>query len=164
MAHITITTVNCPHCQTSYGPANAFFYGSPLKTCKKCGKQYVDRRYHEIALEGARQEDINPSSKENKKSAIATLIISIAMLFGGVLLLFFGRLSIILFLFGGLGIIISISMFKDGTRRGIEKKKSEIENELLMSVQRMQNPQYVQALRIAGYTIPEDFTPKTTLE
>ncbi len=43
----------CPHCGTNLGEyIESSDYGSPVRTCRKCGGQYLDRRYHEIEIEG----------------------------------------------------------------------------------------------------------------
>ena len=79
-----VPTFRCPHCGHDLGTAiNAHLYGSPLRICGKCKQTYIDRRYHEIALEGILQEDINPTEaqkKIHKSNGIKFILIGFAMI------------------------------------------------------------------------------------
>ena len=50
-----IRIITCPACGYEIRRENqgreAFLYGSPFRKCMKCGKEYYDNEYHEIALE-----------------------------------------------------------------------------------------------------------------
>ena len=50
----------CPNCKKrlmSTDRSHDYNYGSPLKLCPYCRQFYVDKQYHEIAIEGVRAED-----------------------------------------------------------------------------------------------------------
>ena len=107
------SSVFCPFCNTYAGLAD-YKYGSPLRTCKKCKKQYLDTTYHEIAFEGIRESDINPTEeqlaqmvKDNRKYGRNALLLGIAALGAGVLLLFLGWLGL-------LGFIVSVILIAVG--------------------------------------------------
>lgn len=46
----------------------AHFYGSPFRICPKCKQEYVDYRYHEIAVEGAQEKDTRLPTEEERKA------------------------------------------------------------------------------------------------
>ena len=51
----------CPYCNAvikNYS-LRAWFYGSPISTCKKCGNLYIDRRYHEMAVDDAAPDEFD---------------------------------------------------------------------------------------------------------
>ncbi len=50
----------CPNCKERLMTTSRnhdYNYGSPLKLCPHCRQFYVDKQYHEIAIEGVRAED-----------------------------------------------------------------------------------------------------------
>ena len=44
----------CPHCGKKIFHYNQkqWKYGSPIQTCKYCNGKYIDKRYHEMAIDG----------------------------------------------------------------------------------------------------------------
>ena len=60
----------CPYCNAvikNYS-LRAWFYGSPISTCKKCGNLYIDRRYHEMAVDGAAPDEFDVKKRNRKTS------------------------------------------------------------------------------------------------
>ena len=56
-----VTRGNCPHCKRklfNYNPGS-WRYESPIRTCIKCKKKYVDTRYHEIVIDGIRPDALS---------------------------------------------------------------------------------------------------------
>lgn len=148
----------CPHCGHPLGPSeNAYFYGSPFRVCNKCKQTYVDNRYHEIALEGIRPQDITPTEGEKKnrqKDGMKKLWIGIGLCAAFVLILFTGWIVFPLPIIG-VGMIVSgVKVMKGAGAKGIEKTKRALALEEQQSRQRMQDPAYVEKLRSIGYQIP----------
>lgn len=153
--NVKIPNIICPHCKTNMGLATEqYLYGSPFRVCKKCKKTYVDARYHEIAVEGIRQEDIEPSEEQLKKkrrSGRATVWAGV-----GVFALFFLILAAgwIVYPLPVIAVICMINgsgKVRECSKKGLEKIRRNLEIEAAQSNQRMQDPQYVEQLRSVGY-------------
>lgn len=145
----------CPHCSNNLGAAvDAYMYGSPLRRCNRCKNPYLDTRYHEIAIEGIRQEDLNPhdvSMEADKKAANKIIWIGVGMLVAFVLILFTGWIVFPLPIFGVIGIVRGIAAKKETAKTGTMKTVQALEMERQQSFARMQNPAYVEQLRAMGY-------------
>lgn len=154
-----VPVFRCPHCNNDLGFAmDAYLYGSPLQQCKKCKKLYVDNRYHEIAIEGIRQEDINPTDtdkKNHKQSGLFGLLIGVGMIALFLIILTTGWAIIPLPIFGVISIIGGIAAMTGDNKRSLEKTRKALEVERQQSILRMQNPQYVAQLQAMGYRIPQ---------
>ena len=154
-----VPVFRCPHCNHDLGFAmNAHLYGSPLRQCEKCKKTYVDNRYHEIAIEGIRQEDINPSDadkKNHKQSGLFALLLGVGLIVVFLLVLGTGFAIIPLPIFGVLSIIGGISAMTGDNKRSLEKTRKALEIERQQSMLRMQDPHYVAQLRAMGYQFPQ---------
>ena len=60
----------CPYCNAvikNYS-LRAWFSGSPISTCKKCGNLYIDRRYHEMAVDGAAPDEFDVKKRNRQTS------------------------------------------------------------------------------------------------
>lgn len=150
-----LKTFNCPHCGNSLGYAlDAYLYGSPLQVCDRCKKTYVDRRYHEIAVEGIRQEDIDPTEEDKKmhrKGGWIAVGIGVAAIAVFVLLLAAGWISFPLPIIGVISLIGGIVTMRGDNKKVLEKTRKNLENERQQSMQRMQDPRYVAQLYAIGY-------------
>lgn len=160
-----IPTFKCPHCENDLGTAvNAYLYGSPLRVCNKCKKTYIDSRYHEIAIEGIRQEDINPTEVDkqaHRKAGSKSILIGFGMIALFILILFTGFIVFPLPIFGVFLIIGGFGARKSDNPKELEKTRQALEIERQKSVLRMQDPQYVEQLRAIGYNIPSSAQPAT---
>lgn len=158
-----ITKFKCPHCGYDLGPAiNVYLYGSPFQVCKKCKKTYVDPRYHEIAVEGIRREDIEPTEddkKEHRKSGWTTIGIGLAMFVGFALCLCIGLIAFPLPIIGVICLIGGIGTLKGDNEKALEKSRKELEMKKQESFLRMQDPQYVEQLRSIGYHVKTTTPP-----
>lgn len=153
----------CPHCGYNPGEAaDAYLYGSPIRVCAKCKQEYVDRRYHEIAIDGIRFEDINLSPERfvaDRKKAFITIIIGVSILVLNLIIAFNSSATIsfpvftFISLLGAVILVSGIDTLMDGTKRSIEKNRAILEQERQISVLRMVNPNYVQKLRTIGYSL-----------
>lgn len=150
----------CPECGHKffvYEPQQRF-YGSPIRTCKKCGGKYLDVRYHELALEGV------PKKEVSKIPSVVMMVLGVFLLFRGnhlfgmkqlgtpdamqkvlpILLLACGALFIV----GGIAELISVLT---------GRKAAKMQKLLVESEQRLKNPAYAQELTAAGYPVPQRY-------
>lgn len=158
MSNIPQENGKCPHCGADIEGTykNVYIYGSPIRTCKKCKKQYWNKRYHEIAIDGIRPEDL--STKGNGKMILGTLIASIVLIALNVVsysmrgrvfkALLVGAVLAVIFFFG---MIIETIKVKSG------KKAKELEKKRQESCQRLQNREYADALVQLGYQVPVEY-------
>lgn len=150
----------CPECGKKffYYDERQFRYGSPVRECRKCGSQYIDRRYHEIAIEGI------PSDQMSKKSYLIMMVIGALILWRGIHLVQYRPLGgsevtrwflpVVFIIMGAvmiIGGIIEIIMISNGSKAmKFEKIKSESE-------ERLRDRSYAWTLKQEGYNVPEQF-------
>lgn len=147
----------CPACNQPYEknfysgkpkPEEKIRYGSPIKVCKYCGKEFIDSEYKEIALEGIpNKEDYNRFTK----GTILYTVLAFAMAYFS-WLFDFGLLP---FVFIALGLIIIGSDLVSYTKR-----QKHLEKEIMESKKRMENPEYALRLARHGYQVPVEYLPK----
>ena len=150
----------CPECghKFFYYNSSQWNYGSPIRTCKKCGKQYADKRYHEIEIDGFARGSM---------SIVSGLIISLIgvfFIYRGISLskghmlgtpegaqwfmptaFFIMGCAIVLFA------IVDIIKILTGTKaKKLEKLRMESEERLLDS-------NYANMLKNLGYHVPEKY-------
>ncbi len=135
----------CPYCRRqvySEREAKEILYGSPIRSCQ-CGKDYLDIRYHEIALTG-----IEPESLEIRQNVLILFFIIPIML--ATVLAFIQNLpKLTAFL------LLEILMLITAVRDMIQKKNgTKFKHLRAESENRLRNPEYVQRLQAAGYAIP----------
>ena len=135
-------------------------YGSPIQTCKKCGKLFIDKDYREIAVSGIRKTDTK------KVSPFSIYIFSASLIaFIGVLVFFVmeGTFSI--------GILLAVTFFLSCSIYNIvtEYKEYDLRQEFLReekrkSETRLSNYQYASFLKQIGYDVPPKYlVPPTDL-
>ncbi len=148
-------TFRCPICNHDLGTsANAYMYGSLLKICPNCKQSYIDRRYHEIAVEGIRPEDQNPmptSKSEKRKSGWGSIWIGIGAMVLFILIIFIGWIVFPLPIISVICIINGVKAMKFNPAEEIAKKQKQMELERQQSELRMKNPEYVKQLVAIGY-------------
>ena len=158
-----IPVFKCPHCGHNLGYAvNAHLYGSPMRPCPQCKKMYLDDRYHEIALEGIRREDIDPTALDQqahrKKGRNAIWLgIGLLVLFGLILLV--GLIVFPLPIVGVICIISGISILREDPEKELAKTRAALELEKQQSFLRVQDPQYIAQLQAMGYRFPQQPAP-----
>ena len=150
--------IKCPSCKKNLGAVEQteYLYGSPIKVCPKCKAPYFDARFHEIAVEGIRKEDVCDDEEflaKKRKSGRNTILGGL-----GVMVLFFVILAAgwIFYFFPVLSVLLIIGGFKtinETKPAAIEKKRAELEREKVLSEQRLRDPQYVQQLHSFGYAM-----------
>ncbi len=128
-------------------------YGSPVKQCKKCGFTYLDKRYHEIEIEG-----FEPDALSAKRSGFAILMGLIAVIIG--VLFIAGEIYLsghyhtgaVAFAFIGTVLvgwgIIDFLRIKTGS------KAKKLEKLRLESANRLSDKNYARLLAEQGYNVP----------
>lgn len=150
----------CPHCGTELFAYNEceWKYGSPIRTCKICKNDYIDKRYHEIVIEG-----IAPDAMSVKRDGICMLIgLFLVMIF--LIHSFIDKLtpethsfSYIWLCFGIIGLFVIIFMIIDIVRIKTGLKDKQLGKLRAESVKRLQNCTYARKLSDAGYPVPEEY-------
>ena len=81
---ISYTEWVCPECKTKNREScNTWMYGSPIRECKACRSEYLDRRWREVAIEG-----FDPRSNNAKLYVKGALFLLALALVCGVLTYF----------------------------------------------------------------------------
>ena len=153
-----VTRGNCPHCKRklfNYNPGS-WRYESPIRTCFKCKKKYVDTRYHEIVIDGIRQDSLSTDGAVN---GILVGIVIAAIFFG----LTYWTISYdgsyypkAVFL-GIVGVIIMVVSIVDFLMILTGAKKRRFDALREKSDQRLQDKNYAQELLLVGYDVPEKY-------
>lgn len=151
----------CPACNQPYEknfyagkpkPEEKIRYGSPIKVCKYCKKEFIDQDYKEIELEGVPNKE---DYERFTKGTILYTVLSFAMAFFAFLFEF----KFLPILFVVLGIIIIGSDILT-----YSKRLKHLEKETLASKERLSDPEYAKRLVEHGYRVPERYLAKTTTE
>lgn len=152
----------CPNCGAKFGDnrTDVYRYGSPIRTCAKCKGQYLNKCYHEAAIDGFSDADTSlDSSKKNIRNALMMILIMAAV---NVLFYVMERHTWIYLLFlalGGVYLLVSLKDYiqiKNGNRETVLQKAME------ESVQRLKDPDYARQLQELGYDVPEEYLPEET--
>lgn len=148
----------CPHCGAKIPSyvAGKWLYGSPLRTCKKCGTRYIDSRYHEIALEGIRAYDI--SVKPSLRTALLGLVIS--LISAGVLYVEWNYQDYyhpMFFYTIPAGMLMVLWGIIDAVRTKLGSKTKKMEKLRKESIERLSDKNYAHDLAARGFYIPEEY-------
>lgn len=158
MAKILETDGSCPHCKKRFSSYNASSsdFGSPIRKCRYCQKEYLDRRYHEIAVEGWNESSLNPMNSLK----VAGIGLAGVLIAGGLTAytiytkgyyMMKGALAgILAFVIMIVGIVDFIRVKTGAKQRSIDKKKVESE-------ERLKNREYAMLLAENGYNVPEKY-------
>ena len=154
--------IKCPKCGNelkAVAAGKAYLYGSPIRQCAKCAQPYVDRNYHEIEIDGIREEDLSA-----KKSLGLTLfcLVGLAVCIGCWILLKNASGFIVkspaAFIVGTLLFGIGFfAMLIDTFKILTGSKKKQLEKERQASIQRLSNQEYALKLQKLGYQVPEKY-------
>lgn len=161
MAQIPFTNGSCPNCGkklSNYNP-NSYLYGSPIRYCKKCKGAYVDRNYHEIAVDGFPKEEMKASA--GLKTALIGLIVSVVA--AGIFLceiMFSEYYHTIFPILAVMGIVMIVMGIVDSIRVKSGAKAGSMEKLRQESIGRLQNPQYAMQLAELGYNVPQQYLPE----
>lgn len=164
MAQIPVTNGSCcPNCGKRFlgnnSNRNLYLYGSPIRFCKKCKGAYVDKNYHEIAVDGFPPSEV--SVKTGLKSALVGLIISVVC--AGIFIteiMYSSRYHTIFPILTVAGIGMIIVGFVDSIRVKTGSKAKSLEKRRQESVQRLRDTNYALQLLELGYNVPDEFLPQ----
>lgn len=149
--------LECPHCgHKKKENCNAWAYGSPVKVCDKCNKEFIDKRFTELAVEGIDRKNVDPSIYLKGIGLFAAMTLLCVFLFiimvkfnGWYPTKIIGCMGI-----GILGIILCTVLFIRA-KLGIEEVDSEIY--LKESEERLKNKEYAEKLKSYGYNVPDKY-------
>lgn len=160
------TNGTCPHCGAEVKDYREYGweYGSPIRKCKKCGNDYINNSYHEIAVEG-----IAPDTFDAKKS-LHGMLIGLAIAVGSAVLTsaitwatisfascYYVQIIVLGAVLAVIGLLFAVCMFIDMLKiktGAKEKKFTSLKEE---SEQRLQNKDYARVLASLGYDVPEQY-------
>ena len=156
----TATKKGCPECgkRFIFFDDDQYFYGSPVRTCKKCGNYYIDKRYHEIAIDGFRSGQLSVTAYGIACAAGAFFIwrgihLTRYRLIGKTESM--ARILPVIFIITGAAIVLAgifeIIMIITG------KKADKLDKLKLESEMRLRNKIYAQTLKQEGYNVPKQF-------
>ena len=147
----------CPACaHRNSENANTWCYGSPIRTCAKCGEEYLERRWREPAVEGFDPRTVNAGFY----SKGLLVFIAFAVLAGAYTwytIHFKGYYSMKMAMVCGLGVlgVVLCLVMLIGIKTGAVAKRQAPFME--QSIQRMHDPAYVRKLKAYGYRIPKEY-------
>ena len=155
----------CPECGHNFFIYNnsQWFYGSPVRTCRKCGSQYADKRYHEIEIDGFQRGSMSITS------GLIIALIGSFFIYRGICLSKGYMLNTpeeaqwfmptVIFLMGCAIVILGITdIIKILT--GLKAKK--FEKLRMESEERLQDYNYAHVLNDLGYPVPEKYLQEAT--
>lgn len=144
----------CPECKTKNREScNSWMYGSPIRQCKACRSEYLDRRFREVAIDG-----FDPRSNNAKiyvKGALFLLAIAVIC---GVLTYFQyakGYYSVKVVAAGALSALGAIACLILAMRIKFGFQNKANDKYMEESKARLRDPQYVKKLEDYGYRIDE---------
>lgn len=149
----------CPYCgKQIYYHYNEreWKYGNPIKTCGNCKKEYIDKRFHEIAVEGIEPNAL--SLKANgKKALIMLLFFALCFLIHYAEVTFSNRYHPIVAFMMIIEVVCLIALAADSIMIKIGAKEKKLEKLREESVQRIYDRSYAQKLADLGYSVPEKY-------
>lgn len=143
----------CPHCHYMYAKAigqNNVVYGSPIQTCPRCHYNFIDKDYHEIAIDG-------PLYGEDKRITFASVCVFVVgcLIIASAIDLLINKNS------GGIWeliigvVVIALSLFKFFTHK---QSLEVLEEERIASERRLSNPEYIKQLLEIKYPMPKRYS------
>ena len=147
---------NCPTCgkvveQRAYvswgrkpSEHDKWLFGTPLRLCPHCGKLFIDKDRQELAITGPRRQDLAVVGQA-----------SLRLFAMGIVL---GALLLIAKLYALSGIAFGVAVITLGADAALyPTRKKKLEAERRASEKRLSDPDYAQALKRAGYDIPDRY-------
>ncbi len=151
MIHITKYCPNCHKAVSGMGGRNDYLYGSPIRTCPNCFHKYVDKQYHEIAIDGV----LKGHTKRITFIGAIALIVSFGILVLGLYCIYTGATFEEVWPTFLAPIIISILPIMKIS--SYKKDMEFIKDETRRSEERIKNPAYIKLLQELGYSIPSEY-------
>lgn len=153
--------MKCPHCgKMNREHCNAWMYGSPLRTCKKCGKKYIDRRYREPALQGFDRRTTDPKLYKTACIICAALFILAICWYRFTTrnLGYYTNYQIGLLIMCPIAIVGCVVQYLRITGGSMDRANQKYLSE---SEERLKDKQYVADLIANGYKVPDKYIDKS---
>ncbi len=146
-------TYYCPHCKEEIRRSDPPDSHIPLKTCRECGKHYIDHYCSEPALRPYKPLPVwyhllTSCYNGVLLSVLATMLASIAV-----------KDSSIRWLIFGVGVPIFFSLLFLRRMRSREKIEKERMKTWQESDRRLRRSRYAVALKLYGYLVPAQYLP-----
>ncbi|MEA4823090.1 MAG: hypothetical protein VB111_03130 [Clostridiaceae bacterium] len=159
------TTTSCPHCgrvDKFLTPRSDYTFGSMLRTCPKCQKQYIDKTYIELAL-------VDNQKYKPVRSGVGAIGFLFIALFCGYCCIYTAYVSYfsiaiissngdsLLFWGTAIAAIVSLLVWISDLvdrRKNYSKYYNEYMRELRSSQERMKDENYLRMLKQAGIKVP----------
>ena len=142
----------CPECKTKNREAcNTWMYDSPIRECKACRSEYLDRRFREVAIDG-----FDPRSNNVQLYAkVALVLLAIALVCG--IMIYFqyarGFYSVKIIAVGAGSVLIGIACGINALRIKLGFQAKDNDKYMEESKARLSDPQYIEKLRKYGYKV-----------
>ena len=144
----------CPECKNKNREScNTWMYGSPIRECKACRSEYLDKRWREVAIDG-----FDPRSNNAKVYVNGTLFLLAMAAICGILIYFQyakGYYSTKIIVVGALSALASIACGINALRIKLGFAAKDNDKYMAESQARLRDPQYVKKLEGYGYRIDE---------
>lgn len=131
-------------------------YGSPIRVCRKCGKSYLDRRYHEIAIEGIGTNALS-IKRDAKIALLGFAFFAVGFLLNLGMVLSSDKYNLRLVFIQLIAIILIIFALGDAVMIKTGKKEKRLEKKRMESVERLKNKEYARTLAELGYNVPNEY-------
>lgn len=148
---MTTKTKKCPHCYHAYvinDSYGSYYIGTPIRVCKNCGKNFIDKEFKELAL-----TDVKPWDKLPVSANTAIAVIGVGIMAFAAFKSSWNWFAIILI---AIALYLLISDIV-----GYNGKIQWIEEERRASIKRLSDPQYADFLKELGYDVPDKFLKST---
>lgn len=142
----------CPKCGTKNREAcNTWMYGSPIRHCKACHSEHLDNRFREVAIDG-----FDPKSSNYQLFAKGALFFFGLALICGILLFLLcsqGFYCTKIIAMGTLSALAGIACSVLSLRIKLGFTTRDNDKYMAESLARLQDPKYVEKLKIYGYKV-----------
>ena len=147
----------CPHCgKTNHEKCNAWMYGSPIRTCKKCGQKYMDRRYREPAVQGFDKRTTDPKLYKTASIICCALFILVVCWYRFTTrnLGCYTNYQVACLIMFPVAIVGCVIQYFRITSGAMDRENAKY---LAESEERLKDKQYVADLIANGYRVPEKY-------
>ena len=142
----------CPECKTKNREScNSWMYGSPIRECKACRSEYLDRRWREVAIDG-----FDPRSNNSSFFLKGALVLLAIAAICGALIWFqsggegYSMKILLVGVFSALGTLFCVFNFLR-IKLGFQNKDND--KFMAESKARLSDSLYVEKLRKYGYKV-----------
>ena len=144
----------CPHCgkKIPLYNENEYKYGSPIVSCTYCGKKYIDKRYHELAVEGMPHTELNSA----RYRLFAIICAAVSVLLFAVWFLMYktgGRVMLEIAVMAPIFALVAVFNLVEFVKVKTGIKEKQLEKYMEESKKRLSDQVYAAELKENGYHI-----------